>query len=100
MGARLDRAMDALGSPTRRAILHMLRAGPRAVGEIAEPLPISRPAVSKHLRVLEAARLVRHHADGNRNVFALDVRGFDLVRSWIDDFWDEALPRFAAEAER
>ena len=100
MGARVERALDALGSPTRRAIVQMLRAGPRAVGEIAQPLPISRPAVSKHLRLLEAARLVKHESQGNRNVVALDARGFDLVRAWLDDYWDEALPRFVAEAER
>lgn len=70
------------------------------MGEIAEPLPISRPAVSKHLRLLEAARLVKHESRGNRNVFALDAAGFDLVRAWLDDFWDEALPRFVAEAEK
>ena len=100
MGARVERALDALGSPTRRAIVRMLTAGPRAVGEIAEPLPISRPAVSKHLRLLEDARLVKHEARGNRTVFALDSTGFDLVRAWLDDFWDDALPRFIAEAEK
>ena len=94
-----DRALDALGNPVRRQIVEMLAERPQAVGEIAAQLPISRPAVSKHLRVLQGAALVEFTADGTRNVFALRRQGFDAARAWLGDFWDDALARFRMVAE-
>lgn len=95
-----EAALDALGSPVRRTIVRILARGPRPVGELAAELPVSRPAVSKHLRILEEARLVAHDTQGTRNVFRLEPRGFRAARRWLDDFWDEALDRFSDEAER
>jgi DNA-binding transcriptional ArsR family regulator len=84
---------DALGNPIRRAILIELRSGPRAVGEIAAGLPVSRPAVSRHLRVLEGAGLVQAREEGARNLYSVRMRGFDNVRAFVDDFWASALDR-------
>jgi DNA-binding transcriptional ArsR family regulator len=92
--------LDALGNPVRRNILHQLRKGPRAVGEIAAGLPISRPAVSRHLRVLEEAGLVQARDDGARNVYSIRMRGFASVREFVDDFWDTALARLEELARR
>jgi DNA-binding transcriptional ArsR family regulator len=92
--------LDALGSPVRRAILQELRAGPRAVGEIAAGLPVSRPAVSRHLRVLEDAGLVQARGDGARNVYSIRMQGFASVRDFVDDFWDVALARLEEIARR
>lgn len=99
MPAHPDIVLDALGSPTRRRILELLGDGPRPVGEIAAALPVSRPAVSKHLRLLEAAELVEFEASGTRNVYRLEQAGFDAARDWLGGFWDEALARFAMLAE-
>jgi DNA-binding transcriptional ArsR family regulator len=85
--------LDALGNPVRRAILQELRKGPRPVGEIAASLPISRPAVSRHLRVLEGAGLVQVREEGTRNLYSIRMRGFASVRQFVDDFWDTALAR-------
>ena len=92
-------AMDALGDPTRRAIFEQLRRGPRAVGEIAGELPVSRPAVSQHLRVLKEAGLVTERRDGTRRLYRLDPDGLAQVRRYFDDFWTEALAGFKAAAE-
>lgn len=92
--------LDALGDSTRRAVLKRLRGGARSVGEIAEGMEVSRPAVSQHLRILKAARLVTVHAMGTRRVYALDTRGIESLRKWLDGFWDEALIAFATAAER
>src|SRR4029453_11792174 len=92
-------AMDALGDPTRRAILELLSAGPRAVGEIAEQLPVSRPAVSQHLRVLKEAGLVAERRNGTRRIYRLDPDGVGELRDYFDDFWSEALAAFKAAAE-
>ena len=92
-------ALDALGNPVRRQIVALLAERPRPVGEIAAELPVSRPAVSKHLRVLEAASLVSFEVDGNRNVYALAPDGAAQARRFLDAFWSEALPRFAMVAE-
>ena len=92
--------MDALGDPTRRAILERLRRGPRAVGELAARLPVSRPAVSQHLRVLEQAGLVRVRREGTRHLYSLNPRGLDELRAYFDRFWDDALAAFKAAAER
>lgn len=94
-----DAALDALGNPTRREIVQMLSRGPRSVGAIASRLPISRPAVSRHLRVLEHAGLVAHDSVGNRNVFRLDRGGFEAARLWLDGFWTEALDALVQVAE-
>jgi len=92
--------MDALGDPTRRAIFELLSAGPRAVGEIAEQLPVSRPAVSQHLRVLKDAGLVAERRNGTRRIYRLDPDGLAKVRDYFDRFWDAALAEFKAAAER
>ena len=92
-------ALEALGNGTRRQIMRLLAEHPRAVGEIAEQLPVSRPAVSKHLRLLEGAALVRSERHGTRNVFHIERQGFEAARDWLDAFWDEALTRFALVAE-
>lgn len=94
-----ERAFDALGDPTRRAVLKRLRAGGRSVGEIAEGMKVSRPAVSQHLKILKAARLVTVHAVGTRRVYAVDARGIESLRKWLDRFWDRALTAFKAAAE-
>jgi DNA-binding transcriptional ArsR family regulator len=93
-------AMDALGDPTRRAIFEQLRRGPRAVGEIAGELPVSRPAVSQHLRVLREAGLVTERRDGTRRLYRLDPDGLAELRDYFDQFWDAALADFKAAAER
>jgi DNA-binding transcriptional ArsR family regulator len=91
--------LDALGDPTRRQIFELLRSGPRSVGELASGLPVSRPAVSQHLRVLEEANLVTHRKNGTRHLYELDSAGVSVLRDWVDGFWDEALARFKAAAE-
>jgi len=93
-------ALTALADPTRRAVFERLRNGPASVGEIASHLPVSRPAVSQHLRVLKDARLVRHEADGTRRLYEVDPGGLGELRSWLDRFWTEALDAFKAEVER
>lgn len=90
---------DALGHQTRRDILALLRTEPLAVGDIASRLPISRPAVSKHLRILEQAGLVQHTAHGTQNIFRLHQSGFSAARMYLESFWDEALLRFQQAAE-
>jgi DNA-binding transcriptional ArsR family regulator len=92
-------AMDALGDPTRRAIFERLRQGALAVGEIADELPVSRPAVSQHLRVLKEAGLVRERRDGTRRLYRIDADGLGELRDYFDDFWTLALASFKAEAE-
>ncbi len=92
--------MNALGDPTRRTIFERLSRSPMAVGELAGELPVSRPAVSQHLRVLKDAGLVRERAEGTRRVYRVDLDGVEAVRSYFDRFWDQALGDFKAEAER
>ena len=94
-----DQQLNAFGDHTRRALLERLRAGPLPVGEMARGLPVSRPAVSQHLRVLKQAHLVRDHAGGTRRFYQLDPRGFESLRSYLDSFWDHALEAFQAKAE-
>ena|ERR1700722_1766474 len=93
-------AFAALSDPTRRLVLERLAAGPRAVGEIAEGLPVSRPAVSQHLKVLKEAGLVSDRQDGARRIYAIDPNGLGPMRAWLDQFWDVALAVFKAEVER
>lgn len=92
-------ALDALGNPERRRLLRMLASGPRSVGELAEGFAISRPAISRHLKVLEGARLVRHEAAGTRNLYRLDPGGFAATAEWLDAFWDDAEARIRLLAE-
>jgi len=92
-------AFAALADPTRRQVLERLAAGPRAVGELAEGLPVSRPAVSQHLKVLKAAGLVSDRQDGARRIYAIDPNGLGSMRAWLDQFWDRALEAFKAELE-
>lgn len=92
-------ALQALADPTRRHLFEHLRAGPRAVGELARTTPVSRPAVSQHLAVLKAAGLVRDKASGTRRVYEIDPRGLGEIRAWIDDMWEGALRAFAADVE-
>lgn len=91
--------LDALGDPTRRQVFELLRGGPRPVGELAGKLPVSRPAVSQHLRVLEDAGLVVHTKAGTRHLYELDSAGVGVLRDWVDGFWNEALARFKAVAD-
>ena len=93
------RAMDALGDGTRRTIFERLRGGPLAVTELADGLPVSRPAVSQHLRVLEEAGLVTHRKVGTRRLYQVAPGGLDELRAYFDGFWTAALAGFKAAAE-
>ena len=93
-------AMDALGDGTRRAIYERLREGPKAVGELASELPVSRPAVSQHLRVLKEAGLVSERKEGTKRIYRLDPSGLAEVRAYFDGFWAQALAAFKEAAER
>jgi len=95
-----ERVLDALGDPTRRSVLKRLRGGARSVGEIAEGMDVSRPAVSQHLKILKAARLVTDCAEGTRRLYAVNTRGIEALRSWLDGFWDGVLLAFKETAER
>jgi DNA-binding transcriptional ArsR family regulator len=86
--------MDALGDATRRAIVEQLRQGPRAVGELARDLPVSRPAVSQHLRVLKEAGLVIDRRDGNRRIYRADPAGLAALRAELERFWTQALANY------
>lgn len=90
----------ALADPTRRAIFESLRSRPRTVGELAAKQPVSRPAVSQHLRVLESARLVRVEPQGNRRVYSIRRDGLEELKQYLDGFWSDALTAFAAEVTR
>lgn len=87
--------LDALGDPTRRAILALLAEGPTAVGQLAQRLPVSRPAVSQHLRVLKSAGLVADRAEGTRRLYHLDPRGPAGVRAYLERYWSTSLAAFA-----
>jgi DNA-binding transcriptional ArsR family regulator len=91
--------MDALGDPTRRAIFERLAKGPTAVGEIAKDVPVSRPAVSQHLKVLKQAGLVTDRADGTRRLYQLDPKGVAQLRDYFDAFWMHALAAFKEAVE-
>ncbi len=92
-------AMNALGDGTRRLILERLREGPRAVGELAAELPVSRPAVSQHLRVLKEAGLVTERRNGTRHLYRVDTDGLAEVRDYLESFWSDVLAAFEAAAE-
>jgi DNA-binding transcriptional ArsR family regulator len=91
--------MSALGDPTRRAIFERLAAGPRAVGELADEFPISRPAVSQHLKVLKDAGLVIDRRAGTRRLYQLDPHGVGALRAYFDTFWNQALAAFKTAVE-
>jgi DNA-binding transcriptional ArsR family regulator len=92
--------MDALGDPTRRAVFDRLRSGPRSVGELAEGMPVSRPAVSQHLRVLKEAGLVAERRDGTKRIYELAPRGLVELRAYFEQFWSQALDAYKEAAER
>jgi|SRR5882672_1479405 len=93
-------AFAALADPTRREIFERVARAPIAVGELADQLPVSRPAVSQHLKVLKDAGLVLDRAEGTRRVYEIDPNGLGELRAWLDRFWGEALEAFKAEVER
>src|SRR5271165_4114933 len=92
-------ALGALGDPTRRAIFERLAAQPSAVGELAAAMPVSRPAVSQHLRVLKEAGLVSETPEGTRRIYRLDPRGIAAMRDWLDAHWTGALEAFKEFAD-
>jgi DNA-binding transcriptional ArsR family regulator len=95
-----ERLFDALGDPTRRAILDALRRGPRPVGELATGLPVSRPAVSQHLKILKEAGLVKDRRNGTQRLYQLDTAGMAELRAFLEAFWGAALGNLKAVAER
>ena len=94
MAYQADEGFTALADPTRRAILERLAERPSAVGELATELPVSRPAVSQHLKVLKDARLVIDQPDGTRRIYSVDPEGVDALRGYLDQFWSQALSNF------
>jgi DNA-binding transcriptional ArsR family regulator len=95
-----DWALTALADPTRRRVFEELRSSPKSVGVIAGKLPVSRPAVSQHLKVLREAGLVGDRPEGTRRVYYIDPKGLAALRAWLDQFWDQALAAFEAEVEK
>src|SRR5262245_1898906 len=95
-----EAVFDALGDPTRRQILRALSSGAQPVGALAEQLPVRRPAVSKHLKVLEGAGLVAYHAEGTRHLYALAPEGYVEAQRWFVETWDSVLDAFAAHLGR
>jgi DNA-binding transcriptional ArsR family regulator len=94
-----DKTLAALADPTRRRVFERLRSGPRAVGAIARGMPVSRPAVSQHLKALKEAGLVADRPEGTRRVYYIDPHGLGSLRRWLDQFWDEALAAFQSQVE-
>ena len=90
---------EALAAPTRRAVFEKLRAGPMAVNALAEGLPVSRPAISQHLKVLKEAGLVSERRDGVRRIYSLDTQGISELKEYFDRFWDEALEAYQRSLE-
>ena len=95
-----DSVLTAMSDPTRRAVLEMLREGPRSVADIARDLPVSRPAVSQHLKVLKQADLVFERRDGARRLYEVDTAGLEALKSYLEDFWADTLAEFKAAADR
>ena len=93
-------ALAVLADPTRRKVFERLRTGPRAVNALAAGLPVSRPAVSQHLRVLKEAGLVEERSEGVRRIYSVRREGLAELRDWLDSFWGDALDAFKLEAER
>jgi DNA-binding transcriptional ArsR family regulator len=94
-----NRIVSALADPTRFSVMEKLRDGPRSVGEIARDLPVSRPAVSQHLKVLRDAGLVGDRSVGTRRIYYIDPKGLGAMRAWLDQLWDAALDSFRLAAE-
>ncbi len=99
MNTYRESQLDALGDSTRRAIIDRLLRGPVSVGKLAEEFPISRPAISQHLRVLKEANLVTDSANGTRRIYQLDPKGFASLRAYFDQFWSIALTAFQQKVE-
>ena len=97
--AAYDSALQALGDPTRLAVFEHIARRPRAVGELAQELPVTRPAVSQHLKVLKEAGLVVDRAAGARRIYHVNPSGVEAIRHWLDGFWNEALAAFKQAAE-
>ncbi len=97
--ARKEEIFDALGNPVRRKILMLLQEKERTVGDLAKVLPVSRPAVSRHLRLLSEAGLVAHTDRGTENIYSIEPQGFTDAKKWLDRFWGDALGRFKLLAE-
>jgi DNA-binding transcriptional ArsR family regulator len=95
-----ESALRCLSDPTRRRVFERLRGGPQPVGALARGLPVSRPAVSQHLKALREARLVGSRAEGARRVYFIDPDGLGELRRWLDQFWDDALEAFKNEVEK
>ena len=91
--------LAALADSTRREIFERLTRKPQAVGELARGLPVSRPAVSQHLRVLKSAGLVKDRSEGTRHIYQIDPAGLGAIRAWLDRFWDRSLDAFKNEIE-
>ena len=94
------KALQSLSDPTRRQVFERLRAGPQSVSVLARGLPVSRPAVSQHLKVLKEAGLVNDRSEGVRRVYYIDPQGLGELRRWLDRFWNDALESFRQEVER
>lgn len=92
--------LTALADPTRRAVFERLRRGPASVGAVAADLPVSRPAVSQHLKALKLAGLVSDRPDGAKRVYSIDPDGLGALRRWLDEFWETALEAFKNEVEK
>ena len=95
-----SRALAVLADPTRREIFERLCGGPKAVGEVARGLQVSRPAVSQHLKVLKSAGLVTDRAEGTRRVYQIDPAGLGAIRAWLDRFWTDAMADFSREIDK
>ncbi len=95
-----DTVLEALADPTRREIFERLRDGPRPVGKLADGLPVSRPAVSQHLKVLKEAGLVTDRKDGTRRYYGVNREGLDELRAYLDEYWEDVLANFAVHLER
>jgi DNA-binding transcriptional ArsR family regulator len=95
-----DTAFSALADPTRRQVFDRLRSGPQPVSALAAGLPVSRPAVSQHLKILKEAGLVTDQPNGARRLYQIDRDGLAAMRAWLDSFWDTALDAFQAEVIR
>src|SRR5688500_15974408 len=93
-------AIEALADPTRRRVFESLRSGPRSVGDIAREVPVSRPAVSQHLKVLRGAGLVSDEAQGTKRIYRVDPSGLSELRNYLDGYWKDALSSFAEHATR
>ena len=94
------KALQCLSDPTRRRVFERLRGGPKSVGVLATGLPVSRPAVSQHLKTLKDAGLVKDRSEGTRRVYYIDPDGLGDLRRWLDGFWDGALEAFKTEVEK